>query len=1291
MAELSTQRLFYSLDATPETELNGLLRSSDAELALENGTAFRIEDLIEQPLVLVVGPPHSGKSVSVSAVRRLAQTREVLFTEGRAIDGDVAPAGLERWKHGRAPGVWCIDALDEAPQSSRAAFAVADAWQRLKDEHQDRLNLLVTCRENEVPEKGLERIRATVGREWMRVRIAPPTFEVAAEICGGTEGLRRALTLIETAGLWELAQHPAALRFLARHPFDAEEVTRAKVWRGAIEEVLDAGFELRSRPHSTLSERFRAAARLAFMLEFGPSEWARCGGGDSRAPLLSEAFGPREVREILAAEEVVLSALFVRSGERVRIASRHLREWLVAFQVLELCGPDRWAQVRQVIRDRSRPTLAESILEVVGVHNVNRELVDWLAATARVEFFAHAVAAADLAPIGLASPQVVRRIVVATPRQQLERELLDGSNKWNEHKRGGKELMLWIAAQASSRVFIDIAQSTLTDAHEDHHVRTAALGYLKHIGAKIDWREKAETISQQEGSSRLLANVLLDGLRTGALEKSVVRAMAPRPARGIGDSRSLLEIELATRLTVSEAIDEIQCAPPESEHEHDVLFDAAVELLGKVTLSSSQSEKLVDAVLSADEVDERWEKVLAAQMEVRREAYRKAHVSGEVPTRLRFALRSEDSEFLDELLRNSAVSEALVIDCLRMGLTESARAFAPDLVSKIERANAETEARIATIRGQHRQEPKRIPLERALRDQLEKSDSPNNTLHVCGWLAFGPRGVRPLDVEGSFEELPEALRNEVLERVRAALGEAEPSAIPPGNGIPNGVLFEGACLEAAIAKFGPAILGETGAQRWFPTLLRGLEAESVQALARQFPSVGVTAFSKWIEREIREGDRGAFTAHRAPTELWSFGLASEILKILADDTLPGAGAAPHLELVATHSPSEALAVARNWAATRSEDRSCLIASCRVQLRIAPVNGLELLAQLASKPELVAEVLSPFGSYTNVAPIDHLSESELLRLAQLIFTVFPEATDINQEPGVVHTVSNHDRVINLRHRLVNTLMALEDRVIRDGLRQIAESNPELKRRIEQTDAEEKLESAFGGDEPPGRPPVSPPEGEPPTPHFTWEQLLKLLLQAAYRLPQTPLELQSVVCEVLERINSQIADDLEIFYPEQLLKAGQRTYEPVLQAYLRRRLSDLVPGTIIDREAWRLTGATDLEARVFDSNGHQRAAVPIEIKWSDNPETAEAPNRQLGMKYMSANSHGVFVVAWSSVEDEALRTRVHQSVESFCKANSPKNIRTVWLSACHPDLAKYQAQTPAPGAGRAKKTRAKEKRR
>lgn len=135
---------------------------------------------------------------------------------------------------------------------------------------------------------------------------------------------------------------------------------------------------------------------------------------------------------------------------------------------------------------------------------------------------------------------------------------------------------------------------------------------------------------------------------------------------------------------------------------------------------------------------------------------------------------------------------------------------------------------------------------------------------------------------------------------------------------------------------------------------------------------------------------------------------------------------------------------------------------------------------------------------------------------------------------------------------------------------------------------------------------------------------------------------VVEEELRRIGSEAGRHIEMLYlPNETTKDNRRRHESALQSYIECRLTDRLPGRILDaateisvhRErqiSFRERTDIEVNAPLLHSG---LGRVVIEVKWSDNSDrdrnTSIALMKQLGDRYLLADgkTHGIYLVGWN----------------------------------------------------------------
>jgi hypothetical protein len=185
-------------------------------------------------------------------------------------------------------------------------------------------------------------------------------------------------------------------------------------------------------------------------------------------------------------------------------------------------------------------------------------------------------------------------------------------------------------------------------------------------------------------------------------------------------------------------------------------------------------------------------------------------------------------------------------------------------------------------------------------------------------------------------------------------------------------------------------------------------------------------------------------------------------------------------------------------------------------------------------------------------------------------------------------------------------------------------------------------------------------------------LRLLDEANYRLVRSNDDLLEAVCEVLQLVQADVGDDLPVLYgkpPRGTGAAREHLNEDALQAYLRRRLTDLLQTRVLGPKIVPLVLREDqvqrrrrLDLRVTAPCHltQTQAQVIIEVKWSDNKEAQSSLTEQLARKYLLAEglTHGVYLVGWCGkwtrtgrgtlTDQAALEDYLKGQGDDFCSA-------------------------------------------
>ncbi|MDP3152066.1 MAG: hypothetical protein Q8N23_05315 [Archangium sp.] len=844
-------------------------------------------------------------------------------------------------------------------------------------------------------------------------------------------------------------------------------------------------------------------------------------------------------------------------------------------------------------------------------------------------------------------------------------------SRWSSLSTAQRILVLEAGQAVRHPGLLDAAKGYSLDTKENRYVRTQAVEFVDALGSADDLIALPSSLVAEDSDTgrALIALVLIQLLRRGAISASEARSKAPALS-DVLDYTHLLLLEIATYLTLDDAFVVLSELRPRKSHHgaSDKVFDAAGKLIQEAPiLTASQSTALLAALVSAAKAHD-WnnqslfDKVLRTRTQFRREAYVASlefDDSDLAVLWIRTALQATDADWIIQTIDAAvAPSERLVVDALfvlrqlpaqdRPGLRSRLESKAPELVRGIEQRQAEHDQRIESLMAEHRAtRPKPdVLLSRAVDETLAAEfPRPIAKLHRLAWLCLSD-AFRPSDIVGTFDELAPEYQVKIADAVAYLLEAATPSEIPSGSTIPGAVIFEADAFEHIVADRGNVWLTGLLVINWLPAVLRATtdpdHARSIQTCLQRFPEATGAVFLGAVERELRGGQPHAFSAGRAPNELWGLGLAEGVRRLLGNAELPVESRAALLLVLAAHAPGLAIEVAVEWSNQQTAS-GLRTAAIRVLLACSPESGLKLLEATvgALGPEVLLQVADAFDRMSSLrVSVEEWPEALRERLVVFLFAHAPETEP--ERDWLFDTLSQ------LRGTLLRTFFQPRTASSLEVIKRLSEYAPWLLDRLVQEEAEERAETALeslslkpgsveskGGS---GPPPASPPgngggAGEPRRGEMRipLAYVLKILDAMDFRLARTNADLARLLLEVFGRIGATIAQDLRLLFKTPGWK--EHANEDVLQAYIRVRLDDLIPGRFVDREAWMpLNRRVDLRVTTAVVNNKTigtKSTVHIELKWSDDKRPLEkTASDQLGARYLLPNrsSHGIYVIAW-----------------------------------------------------------------
>jgi len=409
------------------------------------------------------------------------------------------------------------------------------------------------------------------------------------------------------------------------------------------------------------------------------------------------------------------------------------------------------------------------------------------------------------------------------------------------------------------------------------------------------------------------------------------------------------------------------------------------------------------------------------------------------------------------------------------------------------------------------------------------------------------------------------------------------------------------------------------------------------------PQVSERIFLEAVGRERAAGTGYSVLVQDLPRELWSPAIVEEIeaaiLEVGSDRAQPEL-----LALLASRKPERGVAVARAVLDQRrmsevlgvgvsellinDPDRLALEA-LNVLLALAPDDAWPLIEDGAM---LASNVLfSNLGSLARTARLGLNARwqdwpfERVVRLAELLFVAFPPEEDPPDRSGLVQT---SDELRDLRWRLLEHLVAQEgsDSDSEVELERARKIHPSARTWIDQLQATKEADDLVAV----SRQTVGDGNGIP------LRAALELLDSAHFRLIRSPDDLLEVVVEQLEELEADVGYDLDMLYcPSADGPPEKRRRESALQAYILRRLSDRLPGKVLDAETRVSRGhRTDIRILAPVISRQEVARLVIEVKWSDNRGAKRGVStglkNQLGKDYLLGereHRHGIFLVGYN----------------------------------------------------------------
>jgi hypothetical protein len=1147
--------------------------------------------------------------------------------------------------------------------------------------------------------------------------------------------------MIQQNNLETVSGYPVVLHFLAAHSATGGQLTKAQVWRGIITALLG---ERLTNPHARHlatepEERFDAACRIAAAATLTGQETVRESSLDSGVLTFNLLWHHSENRPMLAAREACQTSAFARLPEQgaFRFSRRNIQDWLTAFALERLPLPalrsalaepdgtltERMRESARLIRYITTRAEVRADLDRLGGGIILPADAAGVTCSEALRYLDQLEHLAQSAPWGLrlynTSAEQLGRLRVEGMENILAERLRDAARPPQV-----KKLLLEVAEATKAAEVSDAAVELVLDPSQRFDLRMEALLFVCRFGGDVHIRHLVVPIAEQGGDNenacRLRAVLIHQILKRKFWPVWKVGLFAPAKNLGVIDQRGSLLAAIAEQMTIDDAHQLIPHLKILHERHRDTdyagrlspILDRILNLLIQQTpLNPQDCHSLMQLAFDLGQSDRDWATArdIAIRLQhhepARRGFYendmnrKKAAPDDRGLSAFQF-LRADDIPWL----RQQALDVWTAIPDAWHDLYWLARqAQAQQKISAgewdeiVKLVEEKTPGHPARYEGRAREMKLAEQQAKAEREEAGRKDPTQKPLaeranailaaghldavmkmRALGFVCFG--GIVGLmdQAQGKWEDLADDLRQRVLDACTIGLESGQPIPLPQENLFTPQMLGEAAAFTKLVfSAEAPRWLHDGLISRWLPGALAWTSPDWVEMI-RVCWSVSQSATEsvliQGIELEIRRREQ-PILQRNIPSECWTDATTDRVVQLLLSGTVSPIGCRKLLEELACRCPERADPIAATWA-TSDEPGPRRQAALHVLLGRNPGEAIPLIeSDYERKGKEALQVLTvvwawrgPFEVRWETWPLNFIE-----RLARLLIRGYPRAFDgpfHERDPG------QEFDLCQLRDRFVDVLLQRDDTESQAALDRLATLDPAINQQVDNHRASVQASRLI--------PSLDPTTARDPS-ALSVGTAVSLLDRAGYRLIRSSGDLFEATVECLRTINSEMGYDLPMLYgpPDRSKKGEKRKHleEDALQAYLRRRLLELLPRladgvqVMIPRED-QVQRRQRLDLRVLAPchGSRELATVVIEVKWSTNVETVTGLTDQLGTRYLLGEklTHGIFLVGWSGewrpldgtglkTDMNELRDKLGKQGTAFCAAHPALVIEPVLLDA------------------------------
>ena len=568
-----------------------------------------------------------------------------------------------------------------------------------------------------------------------------------------------------------------------------------------------------------------------------------------------------------------------------------------------------------------------------------------------------------------------------------------------------RELLIDVAQATSDGETSSAAKSIVLDVNEDEHLRLSAARLLRDVGTDDDIRGIASLIQSHVSTGSRNETDMISVL-IGILYDREIWTFAqaveylPRNDDEVMGASEMLAYQLREKMSIQDARELLRTVDWEtlasgneqtSKHSQShslkgklgLIVSALSLIVGQEELKRDDYQLLIPVVLLEDRIrtvlgwSTDWPSGLTETFKKDQDARRELYVTAfrndpgveQRDSTWQWVLQADDIDWLIDFY-NEYGSESTwlwnqlftlayspeVTQSKRNGVRKILRRDFPEKVAIADRNRRRFRAEESRRRErqQKREEKRRAEqynLSSIIRDTL---DHPGMGLHQqmvrLSWFCFAPKGFRPTNVVGEWDDLDESFKSEVLAVIERGLLDSAPTDIPVGSSCPTTVLYEGAAFAWFLRNQETYKPDSVQIRKWLQAVFK-MSSPSDEIALNRCRDVDQEATEdvilKEIRREMLSQSGSVVVAANLPVEFWSDRLVLQAAGMVSDKNFDASVRTELLKVLVRHTPSHVRDIVETWVNLPTDGTEAT-----QSMRTAGLDALLVIDAEKAIPELV---------------------------------------------------------------------------------------------------------------------------------------------------------------------------------------------------------------------------------------------------------------------------------------------------------------------------------------------------